>query len=158
KPVIDIDIIVEKPERLRDVILQLEGLGYIHAGDLGIEGREAFSRTSSEVPVSHPRREWPPHHLYVCRQGIESLQNHLLLRDYLRNHPEKAREYSALKEELLKRVNDDIDLYVEGKSEFIATVLEKAGLPAASITRMRGQNKAPVPDGERIQIVRNQSA
>src|SRR5579859_1543910 len=98
KPVIDIDIIVEKPERLRDVILQLEGLGYIHAGDLGIEGREAFSRTSSEVPVSHPRREWPPHHLYVCRQGIESLQNHLLLRDYLRNHPEKAREYSALKE------------------------------------------------------------
>ena len=143
KPIIDIDIIVENPESVSFVIHQLEKLGYVHSGDLGIKGREAFRRVSSKVPFVRPPQEWPLHHLYVCQKGIDSLRNHLLFRDYLRNHPEKARQYSALKETLVKSVNDDIDLYVEGKTEFICDILKEIGFNENSIVAIREQNEKP---------------
>jgi len=141
KPVIDIDIIVESPESLSFAIHQLEKSGYIHQGDLGIKGGEAFRRVSSKVPFSNSQREWPLHHLYVCQKGIESLQNHLLFRDYLRNHPEKARQYSTLKEALVKSVDDDMYLYVVGKTEFICTILKEIGFNETSIAAIKEQNR-----------------
>jgi GrpB-like predicted nucleotidyltransferase (UPF0157 family) len=141
KPILDIDIIVDDPARLPIVIHRLGELGYLHLGDLGIKGREAFRRVTTEVPWTHPRQQWPQHNLYVCQRGIDSLMNHLLFRDYLRAHPEKARQYSALKETLISTVNDDIDLYVEGKAEFITGILKEVGFDAPSITDIQEQNK-----------------
>ncbi|MBO7601103.1 MAG: GrpB family protein, partial [Lachnospiraceae bacterium] len=41
KPIIDIDVVVKK-ENINDVVSALNSIGYIHEGDLGIPGREAF--------------------------------------------------------------------------------------------------------------------
>ena len=143
KPIIDIDIIIDNREHLPAVIQRLGELGYLHQGDLGIKGREAFRRESTEVPFTQPRQQWPLHHLYVCQKGIDSLRNHLLFRDYLKAHPEKAQQYSALKEKLIASVNNNIDLYVEGKSDFIAGILKEVGFDAASIVDITNQNTAP---------------
>ena len=60
KPVIDIDIILPQWERFGEVVRRLGTLGFAHRGDLGIPGREAFTRS--------PRFAFA-HNLYVCRPG-----------------------------------------------------------------------------------------
>lgn len=140
KPIIDIDIVIEKEDVLPVVIEKLEQLGYVHAGDIGITGREAFIRTSEHVPECDPPVHWPAHHLYVCTSGVLSLRNHLQFRDYLRSHPEKAVEYSALKEQLAQ-TSGNIDEYVEGKTAFITAALQQTGMDTASLESIAEQNK-----------------
>lgn len=134
KPVLDIDLIIEDRGMLPPVVAVLEELGYQHAGDLGIPGREAFRRISGET--------WPAHNLYVCLAGSISLKNHLAFRNYLRSHPDKAKSYGELKRRLAAEHPHDIDAYVEGKTKFITGVLKEMGFDAAALDDITRQNKA----------------
>ena len=142
KPIIDMDIIIEaEGETLQRVIEKLTDLGYRHRGDLGIAGRHAFKRTSDKVPYCHSTESWQNHHLYVCKKDIPSLQNHLLLRDYLRTHPEAVVEYGELKKRLAAKFPYDIDSYIEGKSPFIAEILQKQGFSIEVVKDIGEQNR-----------------
>ena len=112
KPIIDIDVVVKK-EQINDAILALANIGYIHEGDLGIPGREAFKYFGKE----HLQR----HHLYVCADDSLELKRHLAFRDYLRTHPDAVDEYSKIKIKAANLYPDDIDKYMEYK----APVIEK---------------------------------
>ena len=112
KPIIDIDVVVKK-EHITDAILALANIGYIHEGDLGITGREAFKYYGKE----HLQQ----HHLYVCSDDSPELTRHLAFRDYLRSHPDAVNEYSKIKIEAANLYPDDIDKYIEYK----APVIEK---------------------------------
>jgi len=141
KPVIDIDLVIRDRTVLSQVISGLAALGYEHRGDLGIPDREAFGRTSDQVPYDGPRRVWPKHNLYCCHRGCVPLKNHLALRDYLRDHPEKAREYGELKKRFVTEANGDIDRYVELKTPFILGVLWEMGLDRDDLRRIDKQNR-----------------
>lgn len=117
KPIIDIDIIIEHPSQLHDVIRALSKLGYTHRGNLGIEGREAFYVPQGEFA----------HHLYVCLNGCLSLKNHLLVRDYLRANAFTRDDYSRLKAQLSQQALG-IDAYGEKKTSFLADILMRSGL------------------------------
>jgi GrpB-like predicted nucleotidyltransferase (UPF0157 family) len=117
KPIIDIDVIVPGRADLPDAITRLATLGYVHQGDGGIPGREAF-RSPPESPC---------HYLYVCAQDSAELRRHLTFRDYLRAHPLDAKRYGELKHDLAACHVTDIDAYVEGKTAFVEAVLAKAG-------------------------------
>ena len=117
KPVIDISIVVPAAGDVFVAIDRLAGLGYVHSGNLGVEGREAF-----QSPHQSPR-----HHLYLCPRGSLALRNHLVVRDHLRTHPEDAARYGALKLRLAQQCADDIAGYTEGKTEAILRILETAG-------------------------------
>lgn len=140
KPILDIDIIVENERNKNHVIGKLEKLGYVHKGDWGIKGREAFVRESEKVPYGEKTTKWMKHNLYVCIKGIESLENHLRFRDYLRENSRAVKEYGELKLKLSSETGN-IDEYVERKSEFIAKVLEKSGMNLKSIEDIKSQNK-----------------
>ena len=127
KPIIDIDVVIESPRLLPRVVEALSALGYIHEGDGGIPGREAFGREGAAVPADGSGREWPDHHLYVCPGDSEELRRHLRFRDYLRSHPEAAARYEALKRDLAERHPNDIDSYVQGKSAFVERILAVDG-------------------------------
>ena len=120
KPVIDIDVVIRDHTLLEDVISALRKIGYQHEGDLGITGREAFRYDGKE----HLRK----HHLYVCPADSPELKRHLAFRDYLRTHPDAAREYSRIKEEGARRYPDDIDRYIEYKSPFIERIYAEIGM------------------------------
>ena len=120
KPIIDIDIVIPDYSRFDAVVGALEKIGYIHEGDLGIPGREAFKYSGKE----HLRR----HHLYVCTETSEELKRHLAFRDYLRSHPEAVREYSRVKEEGAVLYPEDIDKYIEYKSPFIEKIYRELGI------------------------------
>ena len=143
KPKIDIDLIVEDQEKKRLVIQGLQAMGYVHVGDLGIPGREAFKRADEHTPRTEENRLWPAHNLYVCIKGLPALLNHLYFRDYLREHQEEAKTYGELKRKLAQAYPEDIDKYIEGKTPFIIEVLRKAGFPAAELDAIIERNKAP---------------
>ena len=65
KPIIDLDIVIASETDLPRVIFLLGELGYVHLGDLGIDGREAFGRPTSDIPRLGESRQWFSHHLYV---------------------------------------------------------------------------------------------
>lgn len=116
KPIIDIDVVISSSADLPPTIARLSTLGYVHEGDLGIAGREAFSTPANT----------PPHHLYVCTLQSKEYQRHLLFRDYLRTHPQEVLALAALKHRLAQQFRNDRDAYTRGKSEFVAMILQRA--------------------------------
>jgi len=120
KPIIDIDIIIQSYVVLPQIVDALDKLGYEHRGDLGIATREAFQR-----PVDSP---FMAHHTYVCPQDSPELARHRFFSEYLRQNPVAAAEYAALKQGLAQRYPNDIDAYVDGKTEFIQKILHTGGL------------------------------
>ncbi len=114
KPVIDIDIVIEKDEDFAVVCQRLSLLGYEHNGDQGIAGREAFIR---DVDQKHELLDQVPHHLYVCDENSEELKRHTHFRDRLKQDDTLRDAYNAVKEEIISAVGPyDKAGYVELKA------------------------------------------
>ena len=119
KPVIDLDIVIEK-NKFAIIKELLNKKGYEHEGDLGIEGREAFSYFGKEELMTH--------HLYVCPKDSKELFKHITFRNFLKNNHDLAAEYSKVKEQAAILYPDDIDKYMEFKSEIIENIYKKCRL------------------------------
>ncbi|MBL7726781.1 MAG: GrpB family protein [Dinghuibacter sp.] len=128
KPIIDIDIVYTEQQQFAVIKAGLASLGYFHNGDQGLPGREVFKRGISGT--THPVLDTIVHHLYVCMKGSAQLNRHLLLRNYLRAHPEARAVYQQMKYELAVEAKQDRKRYAALKEEkanvFIDAVLEKA--------------------------------
>jgi GrpB-like predicted nucleotidyltransferase (UPF0157 family) len=116
KPVIDVDVVVRSPDDVPEAIERLRGLGYVHEGDLGIVGREAFLPPPGAVR----------HHLYVVVAGSAPHLEHIRFRDHLRAHPDAAAEYAELKRGLAQTHRADRDAYTAAKAGFVAATLTRA--------------------------------
>jgi GrpB-like predicted nucleotidyltransferase (UPF0157 family) len=92
-------------------------IGFVHMGNLDIEGREVFKRTFVD--------DFMPYHLYVCPKDGKGYLEHISFRDYLRKHPEAAKAYAELKMKLAEQYRNDIEGYANAKSDFIRNILEK---------------------------------
>jgi GrpB-like predicted nucleotidyltransferase (UPF0157 family) len=116
KPIVDIDVVVGSGDDVPTAIERLRSLGYVYQGDKGIRGREAFL--------------WPsgarPHHVYVVVRGSRPYLDHVEFRDYLRDHPEVARDYAALKKRLADEHGEDRLDYGNAKTDFITGVMRTA--------------------------------
>ena len=99
KPIIDIDIVVEEASQFQRLKEELSKIGYVHEGDRGIPGREAFDNENVPLNIDH--------HLYVCVKDNAELLRHLKFRDKLRSSPELVNEYNKIKEEILAKVGAD---------------------------------------------------
>lgn len=119
KPIIDLDIVIDK-EKFEIIKRLLNDKGYEHEGDLGIEGREAFSYSGKEELMTH--------HLYVCPKDSKELFKHITFRNFLKDNPALAAEYSKVKEQAAALYPNDIDKYMEFKSEIIEKIYKKCGL------------------------------
>ncbi len=64
--------------------------------------------------------------LHLTPLGSTFWSEHLLLRDYLRRHPEAVSAYQRLKQELAQKHGPDGRQYVEGKTGFVRSVVERA--------------------------------
>ena len=74
KPIIDMNIVVSNEADLQAVLQKMTILGYRHVGDFGIKNREVLKGISDSVPIDGSNRVWQKHHLYVCVQGVTSLE------------------------------------------------------------------------------------
>ena len=120
KPIIDLDIVIQIAD-FDEIKSRLETIGYVHQGDLGIPEREAFA-----LEDFYLKDRLPPHHLYVCDLNSKELHRHVTFRDYLREHPADAREYSELKQSLVDKYDGDRESYIAGKNQLVRAILDRA--------------------------------
>jgi GrpB-like predicted nucleotidyltransferase (UPF0157 family) len=127
KPIIDIQVSVEKLRPIRLYAEPLATLGYVHVR----HADDAF------CPFFHRPVEWPhTHHVHVVESGGEEERRTLAFRDFLREHSDEGREYATLKKHLAAATDatDDCarEAYANAKSEFIERVIQialRAGYP-----------------------------
>lgn len=116
KPILDVDVIVA-PADVETAVTALGTVGYVHRGDLGVAGREAF-----HAPDRAPHR-----HVYVCAVGTTNVRNHLAVRDVLRRRDDLRDAYAATKLALAADPDMDLDAYLAGKSAVLQEVLRASG-------------------------------
>lgn len=110
KPIIDIQVSVADMNDEGSYRPQIEALGW------PMRAREvALGHSYFRDPAGTSRRA----HVHVCQAGSKWERDHLLFRDYLRSHPERAREYAALKRAACDRYGNSGIAYTEAKGPFI---------------------------------------
>lgn len=96
KPIIDIQISVERLQPIRAYAEPHSALGYVHVPHVD----------DTVCPFFHRPKEWPhTHHLHIVQSGGYEERRTLAFRDFLREHIDVAREYVTLKRQLATQVN-----------------------------------------------------
>ncbi|MBF8299473.1 MAG: Glutamate-rich protein [Dehalococcoidia bacterium] len=113
KPVIDIMAGVRNLVDSRAAFGPLAKLGYLYAP----------YRTEVMHWFCKPSEEHRTHHLHLVEYLSPRWKAVIGFRDYLRLHPETAREYEALKRALALRFSNDREAYTEAKSSFIDQIV-----------------------------------
>ena len=119
KPVIDILIGVYSLTKAKQTVISpLESLGYAYWDKNPDPQRMFFVKG---LPPNSPRT----HHIHMVEPNSK-LWERLLFRDYLRQHPDEAKRYEALKRQLAQNFTSDREAYTQGKTEYIQSVMTKA--------------------------------
>ena len=116
KPIIDILIEVSHIKEIDRKRESFEHLGYQALGENGIKGRRFFQKGGLNRT----------HHVHVYERNHPDVKRHLLFRDYLRAHPERAVAYASVKEQLANQYPEDIQNYMAGKNEIIKELENEA--------------------------------
>lgn len=109
KPIIDLLVEAEKPERLDTLEPEIIDAGYIRMNRS--ETRIDFNK--GYTPEGYADEVF---HLHLRNAGDN---DEILFRDYLNAHPETAKEYERLKMKLAERFRHDRDAYTDAKSGFV---------------------------------------
>ena len=117
KPVIDIVVGVRTLELPPEQVTRLAAIGYEYRGeaDVNIDG-DIYLRKGA------PRT----HQLHLSVLDGEFWTNHLLFREYLREHEDIAKQYEALKRHLAIKHRTERLVYTDAKTDFILEVLAAA--------------------------------
>lgn len=127
KPVIDILAGVRDLDSSRPAIDCLADLRY----------RYAPYRADEMHWFCKPSPERRTHHLHLVPVDSRRFAEELAFRDHLRDHPERAREYAALKQELAARFRRDREAYTDAKASFIAATLREQVTKRSDQSRVR---------------------
>ena len=78
-------------------------------------------------PYAHEGGDERTHHIHIFEKNSQAeIKRHLAVRDYLRSHPDTAREYGDLKKQLAARYPHDNDGYCDGKEAYMRDLAQKA--------------------------------
>jgi GrpB-like predicted nucleotidyltransferase (UPF0157 family) len=121
KPIIDIQVSVATLQPIAAYGERLRDIGYVHVPH----------PDDSFCPFFHRPFEWPhSHHVHVVEGGGAEERRTLAFRDYLRDHPDAAREYERLKQDLAMQLaatnRESRDAYSRGKTDFIEGIVAVA--------------------------------
>jgi GrpB-like predicted nucleotidyltransferase (UPF0157 family) len=116
KPIIDIDLTVADSADEESYVFALQSAGYV----LRIREPEWYEHRLFKGPDTNIN-------LHVFSPGADELERHLLLRDWLRSHPEDRDLYASKKRELAAREWKYVDHDAHAKTEVIVEILRRAG-------------------------------
>jgi GrpB-like predicted nucleotidyltransferase (UPF0157 family) len=129
KPIIDIQVSVQRLQPIEDYAARLVWLGYLHVPH----------PDDSFCPFFYRPVGWPhTHHVHVVQSGGAEERRTLAFRDYLREHPRVVHEYEQLKRELALQHSAETfgaqQAYAAAKTDFVSRITERAlaeGFPRA---------------------------
>lgn len=116
KPIIDIMPVVKDINRIDEFNTSMVEFGYEPKGENGISQRRYFKKGGDNRT----------HHIHIYQIGNPEIDRHLAFRDYLRAHPDIAKKYGDLKENLSQRFPYDIESYIKGKKQLALEIERKA--------------------------------
>ena len=134
KPIVDIQVAVRDVEDEDSYVPAIESLG------LRLRSREPGHRYFRPPPGMSRDVQ-----VHVCQAGGQWERDHLLFRDYLRAHPDRAAAYGALKTDLAARYPEDRIGYNLAKGPFIAETLRLAKADAHAGAPESKAPEAPEP-------------
>ncbi|MDE2836901.1 MAG: GrpB family protein [Chloroflexota bacterium] len=117
KPVLDIMPVAAGPAEAHAAVARMAMLGYRCLGENGISGRLYFEKDVNGRTVAH---------IHMFPAGHPAIRTHLAFRDYLRTHPEAARDYERLKRDLAARHRNYREAYTDAKAAFIESIIAAA--------------------------------
>ncbi|MQA13131.1 MAG: dephospho-CoA kinase [Pseudonocardiaceae bacterium] len=122
--VLDVQMVVADMDAARDVAAELIEAGLVRRDGRWLDNAADGSRLVKAMAMNaDPAR---PVDCHVRPADSPAWREALLFRDWLRAHPDSAREYAAVKHELAERRWDSIDAYADAKSPFIRDALTRA--------------------------------
>ena len=131
KAIIDIQISTLNLHPLQPHITALASVGYTHIPLPAPPEDSRLSAANEVYPYFSKPERWPgTHHVHVCKAGSEEERNHIIFRDYLRDHADEAQAYVQLKHSLAAANSPDRADYREryslGKTAFVRRIVELA--------------------------------
>jgi GrpB-like predicted nucleotidyltransferase (UPF0157 family) len=111
KPVVDVALVVEKIESFDKEKEEMTKLGY--------ESKDNYIAPETIIFFKTDDTGVKTENIHVCSKNSDRAIHLLASRDYLRTHPERAQQYSDLKDELYKKFPDDYVAYREAKRDFV---------------------------------------
>jgi GrpB-like predicted nucleotidyltransferase (UPF0157 family) len=116
KPIVDICPVVEDMETAWQVSDRLDAADWPLAKERGDEPWIEHTRTDEDD------QEFNVH----IRPREAAIENYLLLREYLRDHPDIREEYARVKREAAEKYPDDVSSYTRAKTDVIEQAKERA--------------------------------
>jgi len=122
KPIIDIQISVDRLQPLDAYAAPLQTLGYTHL---------PHAEDDLVCPFFHRPATWPhTHHIHVVEHGGIEERRTLAFRDYLREHADAKHAYAGLKQQLAPQFSATDpgahEAYAQAKTEFIERIIRIA--------------------------------
>ena len=118
KPIIDIAVAVRDFQDIMKHNEQLEVNGIVYRRQ-DVPGQHLYRCGDLENDVV-------THFIHVVIADSKAWHNYINFRDYLNAHPDDAKVYERLKEDLCSKYPDDRNSYVDGKKELVVELLAKA--------------------------------
>ena len=116
KPIIDMMPVVRDIRKIDAYNNAMIAIGYEPKGENGLPGRRYFQKGGDNRT----------HHIHMYGMGNPEIERHLAFRDFLRVHPNIAKNYGDLKEVLAKQFPYDIDAYIKGKEKMAMEIEQQA--------------------------------
>jgi dephospho-CoA kinase len=124
KDVLDVQVVVDDLATARRVGDDLQAAGLVRRrGDWWDSGPDGADLPKAMAQNADPARAVNCH---VRPADSPAWREALLLRDWLRHHPDAAREYAELKRRLAAAPHDSIDAYAQAKTPWIRAALARA--------------------------------
>lgn len=118
KPIIDIAVGVRRLEDGLACIEPMASIGYDYAGTNLVPDDHVFGRDIAGDTRTHL--------VHVVEHGGTNWRRFIIFRDRLRNRPDIAHEYEALKVELAAKYADNRAAYTAAKGAFIVKIVTEA--------------------------------
>jgi GrpB-like predicted nucleotidyltransferase (UPF0157 family) len=116
KPVLDVLVLVGSPDKLDCHKEAMEAAGYIYQGSVVTDDSRLYREVRDGEIVAN-MHIFPHDHAHASEM--------IMIRDYLRSHPEDVEEYSTLKKYLKEKYPNDYASYRREKDAFMDGILKK---------------------------------
>jgi GrpB-like predicted nucleotidyltransferase (UPF0157 family) len=118
KPLIDVLVIVKDINDLSEEISKMANAGYEWVENYIAPDTLIFFKVGPDGEKLE--------NIHVCEQGAPMARQLLVMRDFFRKFPLKAKEYSDLKEEIFQKYPDDYIAYRAAKSSLLSQMENEA--------------------------------
>ncbi len=118
KPIIDVLVVVEKMEEFLEQREKMISFGYEWGENYIAPNTQLFFKMADDGSKTE--------NIHICESGEPKEKQFLVMRDFFRTFPEKAKEYSDLKEKNQALHPDDYPAYREAKAPFLQSIEQEA--------------------------------